>query len=151
LLRRLDEALSEFNTLRLAAGAGGAWAAHLDRLAHATFHAAEHLIVYGSLSPGGPNHGRLVPLGGLWERGWVEGDREQIGWGAELGYPALRWRSGGPRVAAHLLRSAALRDHWANLDQYEGAACQRILVPFYAGEGLRAVGYLYAAAPQAVA
>ncbi len=144
---RLDEALSGFNELRLAAGVGGPWAAQLDRLAHASFHAAEHLIVYGSLSPGAPNHGRLVPLGGMWERGWVEGDREPVGWGAELGFPALRWRPGGPRVLAHLLRSAALRDRWADLDRYEGPAYQRILVPFFAEEEVRAIGYLYAAAP----
>lgn len=147
---RLDDALSEFNALRLALGAGERWAARLDRLAQAAFRAAEHLIVYGSLSPGAPNHDRLAPLGGAWEPGWVEGERAQVGWGAELGYPALRWRPGGPRVAAHLLRSAGLSDQWAELDRFEGPAYRRILVPFYSDPGLRAIGYLYAASPAAV-
>lgn len=140
---RLVDALSEFNALRLAM-AGEAGIARLDRLAHAAFHAAAHLIVYGSLSPGAPNHDRLASLRGTWERGWVEGDREQVGWGAELGYPALRWTPGGPHVTAHLLRSEALRDRWPELDRFEGSAYCRILVPFYSDQGLRAVGYLYA-------
>ncbi len=144
---RLAEALSSFNALRIAAVPSDGWTARLDRLAHAAFRAAEHLIVYGSLSPGGPNHDRLAQLGGVWEQGWVEGEREPVGWGAELGYPALRWQPGGSRVAAHLLRSAALAGQWDALDQFEGAAYQRILAPFYSDRGLSAVGYLYAAGP----
>jgi gamma-glutamylcyclotransferase (GGCT)/AIG2-like uncharacterized protein YtfP len=142
----LAEALEDFNSLRRVAAGDANCIARLDRLAQATFRAEEHLIVYGSLSPGGPNHWRLTPLGGTWEPGWVEGEREAVGWGSELGFPALRWRPAGPRVAAHLLRSAALQDHWEEIDRFEGAAYQRILVPFYSDQGLRAVGYLYAAA-----
>jgi gamma-glutamylcyclotransferase (GGCT)/AIG2-like uncharacterized protein YtfP len=141
---RLDHALAKFNALRGATSAGDEARARLDRLAHAAFHAGDHLVVYGSLSPGAPNHGRLTPLAGTWERGWVEGEREQVGWGAELGFPALRWRPGGPKVTAHLLRTEALRGQWAELDRFEGAAYCRILVPFYSDAGLRAVGYLYA-------
>ncbi|HWB43699.1 MAG TPA: gamma-glutamylcyclotransferase [Gemmatimonadales bacterium] len=143
----LDDALAEFNTARHASMSREPWASLLDRLAQATFRAKEHLIVYGSLSPGAPNHGRLAPLGGTWEAGWVEGDRAAVGWGSELGFPALRWRPGGARVTAHLLRSPALAGHWAALDQFEGVAYRRILAPFYTDQGLRAVGYLYAAAP----
>jgi len=143
----LDDALSEFNALRHASLVGDAWASRLDRLAQAAFRAAEHLIVYGSLSPGAPNHGRLLPLGGAWERGWVEGELEPSGWGVELGYPALRWRPGGPRVPAYLLHAVALREHWAVLDRFEGPAYRRILVSFHADTGLRAVGYLYAVVP----
>ena len=94
---------------------------------------------------------RLAPLGGTWESGWVEGVREAVGWGSELGFPALRWRAAGPRVPAHLFRSPGLRERWGELDGFEGAAYQRILVPFYSSHGLRAVGYLYAAAPTAAA
>jgi gamma-glutamylcyclotransferase (GGCT)/AIG2-like uncharacterized protein YtfP len=142
----LDAALADFNSARHDAMADEPWASRLDRLAHAAFGAAEHLIVYGSLSPGAPNHGRLAALGGTWERGWVEGQRETTGWGAELGFPALRWQPGGPRVTAHLLRSPELAGHWAWLDRFEGEAYRRILVPFHDDTGVRAVGYLYAAA-----
>ena len=69
----LDEALAVFNAARHASLSDEPWASRFDRLAQAAFKAAEHLIVYGSLSPGAPNHGRLAPLGGAWERGWVGG------------------------------------------------------------------------------
>ena len=144
------KALEAFNALRRQAAGDGTWLRLLDRLADAAFHASDTLIVYGSLSPGAPNHDRLAPLGGTWDSGWVEGDRDHVGWGAELGFPALRWRPGGPRVTAHLLRSPALRDHWDSLDQYEGPAYERILVPFHSHQGARVVGYTYAAAPPAV-
>lgn len=143
----LTEALERFNSLRWSESTDGPWVERLDRLAQATFGVAQHLIVYGSLSPGGPNHWRLAPLGGTWETGWVEGERKAVGWGAELGFPALRWRPGGPRVAAYLLRSERLRDHWGELDRYEGPAYQRILAPFHSDQGSMVVGYLYAAAP----
>jgi gamma-glutamylcyclotransferase (GGCT)/AIG2-like uncharacterized protein YtfP len=119
----------------------------VDQLAQTAFGASDHLIAYGSLSPGGPNHVRLATLGGTWERGWVEGQLEEVGWGAQLGFPALRWRPGGPRVAAHLLQSPALRDHWPALDRFEGAGYQRILVPFHSEQGSRVIGYLYASVP----
>ena len=85
----LTEALQDFNSLRRIAIADSEWVGRLERLAQASFHAAEHLIVYGSLAPGRPNHGRLASLGGTWEAGWVEGDRYEVGWGSELGFPAL--------------------------------------------------------------
>jgi gamma-glutamylcyclotransferase (GGCT)/AIG2-like uncharacterized protein YtfP len=143
----LNAALVAFNDLRLASFPDERLAAMGERLAHACFRAAEHLIVYGSLSPGRPNHGRLAALGGAWSRGWVEGVREPVGWGAELGFPAVRWQPDGPRVEAFLLRSASLRDQWAALDRFEGPAYQRILAPFFTDQGLEAVGFLYAAAP----
>ena len=118
----LTAALLRFNALRRASVADAQRLARVDRLAQTSFRAAEHLIVYGGLSPGGPNHARLAALGGTWESGWVEGERESVGWGTEVGFPALRWRPGGPHVTAHLLRSETLRDHWDVLDRYEGAA-----------------------------
>jgi gamma-glutamylcyclotransferase (GGCT)/AIG2-like uncharacterized protein YtfP len=146
----VNEALQAFNALRRQAAGDGTWLRLLDRLADAAFRAADTLIVYGSLSPGAPNHHRLAPLGGTWESGWVEGDRDHVGWGAELGFPALRWRPGARRVSAHLLRSPALRDHWDMLDQFEGAAYERILVPFHSHQGTKVIGYIYAAAAPAV-
>jgi hypothetical protein len=83
--------------------------------------------------------------------GLTEALEDVVGWGSELGFPALRWRAAGRRVAAHLFRSAALTGIWGELDRFEGAAYQRILVPFYSSYSLKAVGYLYAAAPAAVA
>jgi hypothetical protein len=48
-------------------------------------------------------------------------------------------------------RSAAFTGIWGELDRFEGAAYRRILVPFYSSHSLKAVGYLYAAAPAAAA
>jgi gamma-glutamylcyclotransferase (GGCT)/AIG2-like uncharacterized protein YtfP len=132
--RLLNETLQAFNALRRQASGDAPWLRLVDRLAHAAFRASDTLIVYGSLSPGAPNHHRLAPLGGTWEPGWVEGERDHV----------------GPHVSAHLLRSPALRDHWDMLDRFEGAAYERILVPFHSHQGSRVVGYLYAAAPPPV-
>lgn len=146
----VNAVLRGFNFSRRGAAAA-AWTNVADGLAQTVFRASEHLIVYGSLAPGGPNHGRLAALRGTWETGWVEGQLEEVGWGARLGFPALHWQPGGPRIAAHLLRSADLRIHWAELDTFEGAGYRRILVPFYSEQGSRTVGYLYEAASPAVA
>ena len=48
-LNHLTEALEDFNALRWSAAADADWLERLDRLAQATFRAAEHLI-----SPGDP-------------------------------------------------------------------------------------------------
>jgi len=150
-LPALENLLFEFNRLRHGALNDDPWNGQLDRLAQAAFRAAEHLVAYGSLAPGRPNHARVAELAGSWESGWVEGDLEATGWGASRGFPALRWRPGGPRIPAYLLRSKALRGHWAELDRFEGTEYRRILVPFHTDAGLRAVGYLYAATHSALA
>jgi len=118
------------------------------RLSDALFDATGHLIVYGSLSPGGSNHARLAHLDGTWSPGVVTGDLIPHGWGASLGYPAMQWRSDGPRVPAWLLRAPGLaaEGEWEALDQFEGEEYCRILAPFLSLHGeIVAVGYLYEA------
>lgn len=119
-LPTLENLLFQFNRLRHGAPNDDPWSGQLDRLAEAAFRATGHLIVYGSLAPGRPNHACVAALPGSWESGWGEGDLEMAGWGASLGFPALQWRPGGSRVSAYLLRSDALREHWAELDRFEG-------------------------------
>jgi gamma-glutamylcyclotransferase (GGCT)/AIG2-like uncharacterized protein YtfP len=92
---------------------------------------SQRLAVYGSLAPGRQNHHIVAPLGGTWTEGVVEGDLATYGWGAAIGFPALRLRPGGPAVAAHVLTSAALRGAWAELDAFEGAEYRRVLVPVW--------------------
>lgn len=140
----LEPVLHELNAC-LAGAAAGARARASQRAA-ALFGAAERLIVYGSLAPGRANHHQLASLGGDWIGGWISGDRVLSGWGAELGYPAVRWRAGGERIQAWLLCSAGLPAMWAKLDAFEGAAYQRLLAPFETEAEVVAVGYLYAAA-----
>ncbi|MGH2376751.1 MAG: gamma-glutamylcyclotransferase [Gemmatimonadales bacterium] len=124
----------------------GAVRARARARAAALFGAPERLIVYGSLAPGRANQDQLASLGGQWTCGWVTGDRVPIGWGVELGYPAVRWRPGGERIEAWLLDSSGLLAAWDRLDAFEGAAYQRLLAPFETEAGIVAVGYLYAAA-----
>lgn len=150
-LGRLERALSEVNDLRTRADGAGRAAGPpgevglLDRL----FDASCHLIVYGSLEPGGDNHHLLEDVPGTWREGWVTGELREEGWGAAAGYPALRWIPAAgdgeaPRVTAHLLASERLPSLWDRLDRFEGPGYRRILVPFFAGGGgVAAVGNLY--------
>lgn len=141
----VEEALAALNPVRTDPDLREEVRARLERALDALFGVSHHLVVYGSLAPGEENHGRLGGLRGRWTRGWVTGDLSETGWGAALGYPALRWRPDGPRVPAHLLRSPDLPGRWEGLDAFEGPAYRRILVPFFTGEGMEAVGNLYEA------
>jgi gamma-glutamylcyclotransferase (GGCT)/AIG2-like uncharacterized protein YtfP len=114
------------------------------------FGTAARLAVYGSLAPGRQNHHMVAPLGGTWTEGVVEGDLTTYGWGAAIGYPALRLRAGGPVVPVQLLTSHALSQAWADLDAFEGAEYRRVLVPVWTSDGqgreLLAVANVYEAA-----
>jgi gamma-glutamylcyclotransferase (GGCT)/AIG2-like uncharacterized protein YtfP len=110
--------------------------AQLERL----YGTSGRLAVYGSLAPGRENHHVVAPLGGTWASGVVEGDLRVEGWGAALGYPALRLRRGGPAMVAQVLASEALRGAWPELDAFEGPEYRRVLVPVWKpGEGARAL------------
>jgi len=116
----------------------------------ARFRCSERLAVYGSLAPGRENYHVVEPLGGTWSDGVVEGDLTRYGWGAAIGYLALRLRPGGPPVPVRVLTSRALADDWPRLDEFEGPDYRRVLVPVWsAGSEQRAlltVAYLYEAA-----
>ena len=47
------------------------------------------------------------------------------GWGASLGFPAIRLDPDGDAVTVHILESADLPDHWPRLDAFEGEAYRR--------------------------
>jgi gamma-glutamylcyclotransferase (GGCT)/AIG2-like uncharacterized protein YtfP len=115
------------------------------------FRTGERLAVYGSLAPGRQNHHIVQPLGGEWTQGVVEGDLFTYGWGAAVGYRALRPRPGAPSVRVHVLTSRALPAAWPELDAFEGADYRRVLVAVWSGEDpatrrLVTVANIYAAA-----
>jgi RimJ/RimL family protein N-acetyltransferase/gamma-glutamylcyclotransferase (GGCT)/AIG2-like uncharacterized protein YtfP len=139
----LESLLNDINA-RLA-GPVGATQDSARQRAIELFGASERLIVYGSLAPGRENHRELAVLAGEWTRGWIRGELLSQGWGAQLGYPALRWRADGERVPAWILCSSGLPADWARLDAFEGAAYQRQLAPFETDDGVVAVGYVYTA------
>ena len=132
----LDTIVTELTRLYVQPG-------HVEQAVAERFGAAQRLIVYGSLVPGGVNHHELVELAGTWTPGSVTGECVQEGWGAHLGYPALRWDPAGPRVSAHLFESQALDDHWSRLDAFEGEGYRRVLVPFFREDGSWVVGQVY--------
>jgi gamma-glutamylcyclotransferase (GGCT)/AIG2-like uncharacterized protein YtfP len=115
------------------------------------YRTSERLAVYGSLAPGRQNHHIVEPLGGEWTAGVIEGDLAQFGWGAAIGYPALRLRPSGPAVPVQVLTSTALPAAWASLDEFEGPEYCRVLAPVWSGapgsaRSLVAVANLYEAA-----
>lgn len=130
----------------------GQVAADAESQLDSLFGTAERLAVYGSLAPGRQNHHIVASLGGTWMEGVVEGDLTTYGWGAAIGYPALRLRPGGPEVPVQVLTADGLPRAWADLDAFEGAEYRRVLVPVWtsAAEGreLLAVANVYEAAEE---
>jgi gamma-glutamylcyclotransferase (GGCT)/AIG2-like uncharacterized protein YtfP len=104
--------------------------------------ADRRLAVYGSLAPGEENHGELAPLAGRWLPGTVRGRLLDRGWGARLGFPALRWDPEEPEVAVQLFESDDLPRRWVSLDAFEGPDYERRLVPVCSAEGVLAA-WLY--------
>jgi gamma-glutamylcyclotransferase (GGCT)/AIG2-like uncharacterized protein YtfP len=111
------------------------------------FSTSETLAVYGSLAPGRSNYHIVEPLGGEWSDGFVEGELFQTGWGAALGYWAMRPRAQGNRIDVKILKSSRLSDAWQMLDDFEGSEYRRILVAVRdENNELHAVANIYSAA-----
>ena len=136
----LVERLLAIHVLR-ARGEAAAAGALEDALAGA-LRADRRLAVYGSLAPGEENHRELTPLAGRWLPGTVRGTLLDRGWGARLGFPALRWDPAAPEVAVQLFESDDLPRRWVYLDTFEGPDYERRLVPVCCAEGVLAA-WLY--------
>lgn len=89
------------------------------------------LAVYGTLAPGRQNYHIVRPLGGDWTDGLIEGDLQETGWGATLGYPAFRPRTGGSILQIRVLQSEKLPEGWKMVDEFEGPEYHRILIPVF--------------------
>lgn len=128
--------LLEVNAARRAGRRDASAAEHeLER----RFACAAWLASYGSLAPGGTNHGELAHCPGTWWQGTVTGHR------AERQWPVFTFTERGPRVPVWLLHSRELPTQWQALDAFEGDDYRRILVPVWHGDQLFAVANLYEA------
>jgi gamma-glutamylcyclotransferase (GGCT)/AIG2-like uncharacterized protein YtfP len=141
---QLNDALIRINILRTREPADLMALDLLEGAIEALFSVSRHLIVYGSLAPGGPNHGLLSGLSGEWHRGSVTGELLERGWSAAMSYPALRWCPEGGDIEAFLLISPDLDSIWKRLDDFEGLEYRRIWAPFLRSDGQVFVGNVYA-------
>lgn len=142
LATRFYSVLGQINSARRASASNP----QLEEFLATQFSSQFKLAVYGTLAPGEHNHHMLAELGGTWSTGLVtHGDFHWLGWGAAMGFPAIRWRQQGPPVAVHLLESEQLPLHWSRLDAFEGPAYRRILVPLFAEDTFVTVANLYEA------
>ena len=92
--------------------------------------ANSRLAVYGTLAPGRANHHFLASIQSQsWTTGHVRGALHPEGWGAALGYPALVFDESAAPVSVHVLESPDLPNHWPRLDEFEGPAYRRTVVP----------------------
>jgi gamma-glutamylcyclotransferase (GGCT)/AIG2-like uncharacterized protein YtfP len=147
-LDEVNRLVAAANTARWRGGdEEDAHAADAERRLDDLFDTRRTLAVYGTLAPGQPNHHIVAPLGGEWTDGAIEGDFFPEGWGATLGYPACRPRTGGPSIPVKVLSAPALATAWPAIDRFEGPGYRRILVPVLTRERrLYTVANLYAAA-----
>ena len=82
------------------------------------------LIVYGSLAPGGLYHFLLADLPGTWEQCVIRGRMGQYG-----GFKAFHYDAAGPEHPAWLFSSAELPRVISELDDFEGDAYERVVIP----------------------
>ena len=108
------------------------------------FAVSHRLAIYGSLAPGESNHSVIEDIRGTWSDGFVRGHLHEAGWGATTGYPAMTWDPEGGKIAVALLVSPQLPAYWKRLDEFEGDAYIRLLVPVENDNGVLAVANIYA-------
>ena len=65
------------------------------------------------------------------------------GWGAAMGYPAIVLGENGLEVEGCLLSSDELSDHWAELDDFEGEAYERVLAVVKLKDDSTVDAYIY--------
>jgi gamma-glutamylcyclotransferase (GGCT)/AIG2-like uncharacterized protein YtfP len=97
----------------------------------------ERLIVYGTLVPGGRFHHLLANLAAHWERCAIRGSL-----GSYRGYPSFKWNPAGESHPAWLVTSSGLPAKYQELDDFEGQAYTRRLIPAETGNRL-VIAYIY--------
>ncbi len=125
---------------------GGSCALRDERDVEQAFEASCKLAIYGSLAPGASNHHIVNPIHDQeWLETTVEGRVFELGWGIDMGYPAMVWTPGQNKLSTHLLKSPDLPNHWSRLDFFEGDNYIRILIPVFLGASFLTVANIYEA------
>lgn len=104
----------------------------------------EQLFVYGTLAPGRPNEHVIDEIGDSWKTGIVTGTLRQEGWGAELGYPGISLDEHGDEISGFLFSSENLSAFWSKLDEFEGAAYERVMTTVKLTKNRTVGAYIYA-------
>ena len=104
----------------------------------------ERLFVYGTLGPGRPNEHILKNIGGNFQKAFIYGSLVDEGWGAALGYPGIVLDAKADKVQGFLFSSNHLANHWAELDNFEGEAYQRVLTQVELEDKTIVEAYVYA-------
>ena len=103
----------------------------------------DRLFTYGSLQPGGQNERVLGSIEGEWQAAAVRGFLVDTGWGAALGYPAIRLDDDGDIVRGLVLTSTELGDHWERLDEFEGSEDRRVITDVTLDDGRLVPAHVY--------
>ena len=103
----------------------------------------ERLFVYGTLGPGRPNEHILKDIGGEFQMAFVSGTLLNAGWGAALGYPGIILDEKADKVQGFLFSSNQLVNHWAELDNFEGEAYERVLTQVELEDKTMVKAYVY--------
>jgi gamma-glutamylcyclotransferase (GGCT)/AIG2-like uncharacterized protein YtfP len=101
------------------------------------------LFVYGTLGPKGPNQHVLMKIGGAWLKGSVRGRLGDVGWGAEMGYPAIELDTSAATVDGHVFVSDNISKHWDELDAFEGIEYERVLTKVKLEDQTSVEAYIY--------
>jgi len=104
----------------------------------------ERLFVYGTLGPGRPNEHVMLNIGGTWQAASLKGRLSQAGWGAAMGFPGLVIAEDGDVIEGYVFASENFHEHWAALDEFEGAEYQRVLTKVTLDDGTAVDAYVYA-------
>ena len=105
------------------------------------------VFVYGTLQPGEINAHYFQEFKGSWKKGYVLGNLEEEGWGAEHGFPGIRLDQHGIRVKGSLFKTEEIDTILKLLDALEGADYQRAITKVHLDDGTNEDAYIYELAP----
>lgn len=79
--------------------------------------------------------------------GYVLGDLETKGWGAEFGFPGIRLNPNGRQVSGSLFLSDDITDILTLLDALEGEEYQRVITDVHLEDNTILPAFIYQLAP----